>query len=54
MGGSLRHDDGRAADDRSNKVYAAMGYGGNGITFSQIAAEILDHRDPDGELFAFR
>lgn len=24
-----------------NKVYAAMGYGGNGITFSQIAAEIL-------------
>lgn len=42
-----------------NKVYAAMGYGGNGITFSQIAAEILSaeilgHQDPDRELFAFR
>ncbi len=40
-------------------VYAVMGYGGNGITYSQIAAEIvsseiLGHRDPDGELFAFR
>lgn len=42
-----------------NQVYAAMGYGGNGITFSQIAAEILSaeilgHQEPDGELFAFR
>lgn len=40
-------------------VHAAMGYGGNGITFSQIAAEILSgtilgHDDPDGALFAFR
>lgn len=40
-------------------VYAAMGYGGNGITFSQIAAEIvsaaiLGHDDPDSQLFAFR
>lgn len=42
-----------------NNVYAVMGYGGNGITYSQIAAEIvssaiLGHRDPDSELFAFR
>jgi glycine/D-amino acid oxidase-like deaminating enzyme len=40
-------------------VYAAMGYGGNGITFSQIAASILageicGHRDPDAELFPFQ
>ncbi|WDZ81916.1 FAD-binding oxidoreductase (plasmid) [Ensifer adhaerens] len=40
-------------------VYAVMGYGGNGITYSQIAAEIvssaiLGHQDPDSELFAFR
>lgn len=40
-------------------VYAAMGYGGNGITFSQIAAEmiscaILGHKDPDASLFQFR
>ena len=42
-----------------NNVYAAMGYGGNGITFSQIAAEIVSaaifgHDDPDSQLFAFR
>lgn len=42
-----------------NNVYAVMGYGGNGITYSQIAAEIvsaaiLGHHDPDSELFAFR
>ncbi|MCY1296856.1 hypothetical protein D9M70_462680 [compost metagenome] len=41
-----------------NNVYAVMGYGGNGITYSQIAAEIvssaiLGHQDPDSELFAF-
>jgi glycine/D-amino acid oxidase-like deaminating enzyme len=40
-------------------VHAAMGYGGNGITFSQIAAEILSagilgHDDPDATLFSFR
>lgn len=40
-------------------VYAAMGYGGNGITFSQIAADIItahiDGRDdPDATLFGFR
>jgi glycine/D-amino acid oxidase-like deaminating enzyme len=40
-------------------VFATMGYGGNGITFSQIGAsiitaEILGRRDPDAELFLFR
>lgn len=40
------------------KTFAAMGYGGNGITFSQIAAEIisssiLGHADPDAGLFGF-
>lgn len=39
-------------------VYAALGYGGNGITFSRIAAEVLTSqltggRDPDEDLFAF-
>lgn len=39
-------------------TYATMGFGGNGITFSQIAAtiiagEIAGHRDPDAELFPF-
>lgn len=37
-------------------VFVAMGFGGNGITFSQIAAElisgeILGHRDADWDLF---
>ncbi len=37
-------------------VFVTMGFGGNGITFSQIAAElvsseIFDHRDPDWDLF---
>lgn len=40
-------------------VFAAMGYGGNGITFSKIAADIISaqlmgHDDPDTPLFAFR
>jgi glycine/D-amino acid oxidase-like deaminating enzyme len=40
-------------------VFAAMGYGGNGITFSQIAAsmiasEIAGHRDSDADLFPFQ
>ncbi len=40
-------------------VYAAMGYGGNGITFSKIAAEIIASQlngkdDPDAKLFPFR
>ncbi len=39
-----------------SKVFVTMGYGGNGITFSQIAAdlisgEILGHRDADWDLF---
>ena len=39
-------------------VYAVMGFGGNGITFSQIAADIISHAiegsaDPDADLFAF-
>lgn len=39
-------------------VHAVMGFGGNGITFSQIAAEIVaadiaGHRDADADLFAF-
>lgn len=39
-------------------VYAALGYGGNGITFSRIAAEILTaqlrgNRDVDEDLFSF-
>ena len=40
-------------------VFAVMGFGGNGITFSQIAAEIVaadiaGHGDADADLFAFR
>jgi glycine/D-amino acid oxidase-like deaminating enzyme len=40
-------------------VYAVMGFGGNGITFSQIAADIVcsaisGANDPDAALFAFR
>ncbi|ASV88651.1 pyridine nucleotide-disulfide oxidoreductase family protein (plasmid) [Ochrobactrum quorumnocens] len=42
-----------------SNVYAAMGYGGNGITFSKIAAEILSAQlngklDRDADLFPFR
>ena len=38
--------------------HAVLGYGGNGITFSRIAAEIIrasltGKQDPDAELFAF-
>ena len=41
----------------SARCFAVMGYGGNGITFSAIAAqliqrEILGLRDPDADLFA--
>ena len=40
-------------------VYAALGYGGNGITYSRLAAELLateiaGKEDPDADLFAFR
>lgn len=46
------------AIDGHPNVYAAMGYGGNGITFSKIAAEILAKAigggdDRDAALFAF-
>lgn len=39
--------------------FAALGYGGNGITFSMLSAQILaaaigGHDDPDGDLFSFR
>jgi glycine/D-amino acid oxidase-like deaminating enzyme len=38
--------------------FAILGYGGNGITFSMIAAHLLQRRicgasDPDADLFAF-
>jgi glycine/D-amino acid oxidase-like deaminating enzyme len=39
--------------------YAALGYGGNGITFSMLAASLLtaairDKREPRAGLFAFK
>jgi glycine/D-amino acid oxidase-like deaminating enzyme len=39
------------------RCYAIMGYGGNGITFSAIAAQLIQRavlglRDPDADLFA--
>jgi len=38
--------------------YAVLGFGGNGITFAMIAAEVLreaiaGRADPDADLFAF-
>ena len=41
----------------ADRCFAVMGYGGNGITFSVIAAqlvqrEILGIPDPDADLFA--
>lgn len=46
-----------AVRERPN-TYFALGYGGNGILFSLIAAEIITaliqgHRNPDAQLFAF-
>lgn len=43
---------------RLPNCYAAMGYGGNGITFSMMAAQmlrtmILGSSDPDGDLMSF-
>lgn len=42
-----------------DNVFAVMGFGGNGVTFSQIAAEMISaeiagRRDADADLFAFR
>ncbi len=44
---------------RRPHIYAVMGYGGNGITFSRIAAEIMrttlaGGKDSDAGLFAFK
>ncbi len=44
---------------RMANCYAAMGYGGNGITFSMMAAQMLrtlitGARDPDSDLVGFR
>lgn len=41
------------------RVHSVMGFGGNGITFSMIAAQvvsaaILGRKDPDADLFRFR
>lgn len=41
------------------RTHAVMGFGGNGITYSMIAAQIVaariaDRRDPDADLFACR
>ncbi|TPI21015.1 FAD-binding oxidoreductase [Mesorhizobium sp. B4-1-1] len=41
------------------RIHAVMGYGGNGITFSQIASEIVSAsiagaQDADADLFAFK
>jgi len=41
-----------------SRCYAALGYGGNGITFSLIAAQLIQRAicgasDPDADLFAF-
>lgn len=55
-------DDGLPIIDRvegHDRVYAVMGFGGNGITFSMIAAQIVataidGGRDPDAGLFALR
>jgi glycine/D-amino acid oxidase-like deaminating enzyme len=43
---------------RHPRIHAVMGYGGNGITFSQIASEIVSAAikgsdDTDARLFAF-
>ncbi|MBD0414658.1 NAD(P)/FAD-dependent oxidoreductase [Oryzicola mucosus] len=43
---------------RKKNVYAVMGYGGNGITFSQIASEVIaaqlsGQKDSDETLFGF-
>ena len=42
-----------------NRCHAVLGYGGNGITFSMVAAQIIRGQitgtgDPDADLFAFK
>jgi len=44
---------------RMPHCHAVLGYGGNGITFSALAAQMLRNqitggRDPDSDLFSFR
>ncbi len=44
---------------RHPRIHAVMGYGGNGITYSQIASEIVasalaGREDADGDLYAFK
>ncbi len=44
---------------RHPRVHAAMGYGGNGITYSQIASEVIasslaDRDDSDADLYALK
>jgi glycine/D-amino acid oxidase-like deaminating enzyme len=43
---------------RARRCFAILGYGGNGITFSTVAAQLIQRavvglRDPDEDLFAF-
>ena len=43
---------------RKPRIHAVMGYGGNGITFSRMAAELVatalrGGQDPDSALFAY-
>ena len=47
-----------AALPRKPRIFAVMGYGGNGVTFSQLASEVVatairGGRDADADLFAF-
>lgn len=42
-----------------SNCFAALGYGGNGITFSMLSAQVISaaiagQDDPDGDLFSFR
>ena len=44
---------------RHPNCWVALGYGGNGITYSRIAAEVLrsaitGSQDPDADLYAFK
>jgi glycine/D-amino acid oxidase-like deaminating enzyme len=43
---------------RHPRILAVLGYGGNGIAYSQIASQLIvtvlrDQQDPDADLFAF-